>query len=187
MNLFLAGHETTANALTWALHLLLLDRGAARRLRDESERVGDAATPDIVDRAPYAVRVFHEAMRLFPPVHSLGRVSTRPVHIGAHVLPAGAIVIVSPLLMHRRAAYFEDPDRFDPDRFARPPPRYAYLPFGAGPRGCVGAQLATIEAAIVLSTIARTVELEGRAPDRIEPEMLVTLRPKQPVLARVHR
>lgn len=172
MTMFLAGHETSANALTWALHLLLGDPAALERFD--------------VDDAPFSARVFQEALRLYPPVHSLGRQSTREVALGRYRLPRGGIVIVSPLLMHRRPEYFERPDAFEPDRFLSPPARYTYLPFGAGPRACLGGQFATSEAAIIFSAM-RAVRLQPYEPTPVVPEMLVTLRPSAPVRARVIR
>ncbi len=170
MNLFLAGHETSANALAWTVDLLLRNREVFDRLRDE---------PALADR------VFEESLRLYPPVHSLGRQSTRAVELGPYLLPRSSIVIVSPLLMHRRASYFPDPDRFDPDR-PRPFPKYAYLPFGTGPRACLGATFAAMEARIFLEKLARLdLSLVDDTPN--EPEMLVTLRPRRPILARVRR
>jgi cytochrome P450 len=115
-------------------------------------------------------------------VHTLGRQARVPVEIGGHRLPAGTIVIVSPLVIHRRADCFTEPDRFDPGRFApgraAAVGRFTWLPFGAGPRACLGGQLATLEAQMVLARFAQTVRL-WRVPERVtSPEMLVTLRPR---------
>jgi cytochrome P450 len=167
MTLFLAGHETSAAAMTWAIDLLM---------RHPSHW-----------SSPFE-QVFSETLRLYPSVHSLGRQAARPVRLGSFRLPRGAIVVVSPFLMHRREAYFSRAEQFDPARFASPSfPKFAYLPFGAGPRACLGGQFATLEATAMLSAIARSVTLTpvDRAPNPIE--MLVTLRPARPVRAQVER
>ncbi|MGZ3477142.1 MAG: cytochrome P450 [Polyangiales bacterium] len=167
MTLFLAGHETSAGAMTWAIDLLM--------------RHPDAWA------LPFE-HVFSETLRLYPSVHSLGRQASRSVRLGSFELPRGAIVIVSPFLMHRREAYFPRPDLFDPSRFAAPTfPKFSYLPFGAGPRACLGGQFATMEATTMLSAIARSVRLEPLDPSPNDVEMLVTLRPKREIRAKVTR
>lgn len=167
MTLFLAGHETSASALTWALDLLMRN-------------------PQHWTSPPE--QVFSETLRLYPSVHSLGRQASRPVRLGSFRLPRGAIVIVSPYLMHRREAYFPRPERFDPARFTEPSfPKFSYLPFGAGPRACLGGQFATLEATTLLSVAARSVVLTSVDPSANDIEMLVTLRPRRAIRARVER
>ena len=182
MNLVLAGHETTANALTWAWVLLIQHPDVAARLRDEV----DALESDEIDAAAASQlvltqQILQEAMRLYPPVHSLGRQAQRRVRLGRYELEAGAIVIVSTYLLHRREDLFDRPLTFDPSRFApdlvAARPRFTYLPFGGGPRVCVGAQFAMLETQIVLATMARRLDLMS-LEDRVEPEMLITLRPR---------
>jgi cytochrome P450 len=167
MTLFLAGHETSASALTWSLDLLMRH-------------------PEHWSSPPE--QVFSETLRLYPSVHSLGRQASRPVRLGSFRLPRGAIVIVSPYLMHRREAYFPRPESFDPRRFLEPSfPKFSYLPFGAGPRACLGGQFATMEATTLLSTVSRSVVLTNMDPSPNEIEMLVTLRPRRAIRARVER
>lgn len=194
MNLFAAGHETTANALAWALHLLAAHPAVAARLRAEVDGVVGARAPryEDVGALPYTLQVIKETMRLYPPVHSLGRQAVRAVRLGDHALAAGAIVVVSPYLMHRRADLFADPERFDPDRFTPAAeealPRHAYLPFAAGPRLCLGSHFALTEAQLVLAVLAQHVALAPAAAGRpVVAEMLVTLRPRDGLPMRVTR
>lgn len=188
MTLLSAGHETSASALTWTLFLLARHPSVAARVRDELDRfAGGALSVETLDRLVYTEQVLKEAMRLYPPVHTLGRQARRPVRVGDCLLPPGTIVAVSPYLMHRRADLFPSPREFVPDRFhpgAAPVAKHAYLPFGAGPRVCAGAWLAMLEMkACLAGLLARLpLELEGDPP---RPEMLVTLVPRRPLLARV--
>jgi cytochrome P450 len=188
MNLLLAGHETSASALAWALYLLARDGASARRLEAEADALAGPPRSDDLPRLAFAGRAFQEALRLYPPVHSLGRQAREPVTIGGYRLGSGAVVVVSPLLMHRRADYFPEPDAFHADRFAGDGVRRAaYLPFGAGPRGCLGGGFATVEAQLVLATLARRVRFEWTLPAEPRPELLVTLRPRGGLPMRVRR
>ncbi|MCC6806990.1 MAG: cytochrome P450 [Deltaproteobacteria bacterium] len=178
MTLFAAGHETVANALAWTLALLVA----------HPEELAIAATS-----IAHARQAIEEAMRLYPPVHGLGREAKARVELGDHVLDKGAIVLVSTYLMHRRSDLFPDalafrPARFSPEARAALPPS-AYLPFGAGPRACIGAGFALLQMPLVLTTLLERVSLEPvRSPPFVpRPEMLVTLRPEEPVLVRVRR
>jgi cytochrome P450 len=136
-------------------------------------------------------RIFKEAIRLYPPVHSLGREASRDVEIGGHRLARGAVLIVSAFLIHRREDLYPRPDDFAPSRFGGAAeerlPRLAYLPFGAGPRVCIGGHLATMEAVLVLAHVAQRVRFEPISAAAPEPEMLITLRPRGPLTARVRR
>ncbi len=190
VTLFVAGHETTATALAWAFYLLA--RAPAWRERVQAEV--DALPPgplsfESAARLELTLRVFKEAMRLYPPVEILGRRSLEPVAIGGVALPVGAITFVSPWVMHRHEPTWPDPERFDPDRFlpeaeARRP-RSAWLPFGAGPRVCIGNHFAALEGPIVLATLMRAARFEIDAAREIEPEAFATLRPKGGVPATV--
>jgi cytochrome P450 len=193
MTLFLAGHETTANALAWALHLLSRHPDVYARLRSEVDGVlgGRAPTFEDVPRLPYALQVFKETMRLYPPAYILGRTAMRQVTIGSHTLPRGITVFLNIYGMHRRAKYFPNPERFDPDRF-RPEAekdmvRMSYLPFGGGPRVCIGNQFALLEGQIVLAALAQRITFEAASAREIETEPLITLRPKNGVPLLVRR
>lgn len=177
MTLFMAGHETTANALTWALYLLAHHPEIEARLAT-AVREGDDA---------YVTRVVKEVLRLYPPAWIIGRETLRDVTLaGESFIPTGMTVFMSPLLLHRRADFFADPDRFDPDRWqgAEPPP-FAYIPFGGGARRCIGEDFAWAEAAIVLKALIARYHfaLATDAPVSMAP--LVTLRPAGPVMLRV--
>jgi cytochrome P450 len=193
MTLFLAGHETTANALAWALYLLSRHPEAYARLKSEVDAVlgGRAPTLEDMPRLPYALQVFKETMRLYPPAYIIGRTALRDVNLCGHDLPGGMTVFINIYGMHRRARYFPDPEKFDPDRF-RPEAekdmlRSSYLPFGGGPRVCIGNQFALLEGQIVLAALAQRVTFEAASPREIETEPLITLRPKNGVPLLVRR
>ncbi|WP_375456989.1 cytochrome P450 [uncultured Methylobacterium sp.] len=176
-----AGHETTANALTWALYCLSQDDAA--RLRLEAE-VDAAGTGDfVIERLPFAKAVMEEAMRLFPPVPFLSRQAIRDDRLGRIKVPRGSMVLVAPYVLHRHRTLWDDPDAFVPDRFLGANrdaiPRFAYLPFGAGPRVCIGQSFSLQEAAIVLAHVVRAVRFrlpEDHPP--VTPLHRVTLRPE---------
>jgi cytochrome P450 len=178
-----AGHETTANALAWSLYLVSQTPPVQAALQAEADAAGDGVVAAALsDRLPMTRAVIEEAMRLFPPVASLSRAAIGPDRVGDIEIPAGALVIVSPYVLHRHRRLWTDPDRFVPERFLEPArrsiDRYAYLPFGAGPRICVGAQFAMVEAVIVLSTLLRRLAFDfaGDAPP--DPVQRITLRPR---------
>lgn len=191
--LFLAGHETTANALAWAWYLLSQHPEVYARLCAEADQVLGGRSPafDDLPNLPYTLKVLKEAMRLYPPAPTIGRMSVRPVELGGYRLPAGTQVIISPYALHRRPDYFPDPERFDPDRWTPEMearlPRYAYLPFGGGPRICIGNHFAMMEGQLVLAALARSVVFELIEPQRIVPEPLVTLRPRYGIKMVVRR
>jgi cytochrome P450 len=193
MTIFLAGHETTANALSWALYLLARHPESYRRLRDEATTVlgGRAASANDIPRLGYALQVFKEALRLYPPAYLTSRLAVRDVEIGGHLIRAGTDVIANICAMQRRPEYFPDPDRFDPDRFGAAAeknlPHGAYLPFGAGARICIGNNFAMMEGQLILATLAQRVDLALDVAGDIAPEPLVTLRPAGGVPMRVRR
>jgi cytochrome P450 len=193
MTIFLAGHETTANALSWAIYLLARHPEAYRRLQAEATSVldGRVATASDIPRLGFALQVFKEAMRLYPPAYLTSRLAVRDVEIGGHRIKAGTDVVTNICTMQRRPEYFPDPDRFDPDRFdaanEKTIPRGAYLPFGAGARICIGNNFAMMEGQLILATLAQRVELSLATPGEIAPEPLVTLRPLGGVPMRVRR
>ncbi len=196
MTIFLAGHETTANALSWALYLLARHPDLYQRLKAEAAAVLDGRTPTASDvpRLAFALQVFKEALRLYPPAYLTSRLAIRDVEIGGHRIKAGTDVIANICTMQRRPEYFPEPDRFDPDRFSaaneKAIPRGAYVPFGAGARICIGNNFAMMEGQLILATLAQRVDLSlanGANGGEIAPEPLVTLRPLGGVPMRVKR
>ncbi len=184
MNLFLAGHETTANALSWTWYLLSMHPGVEVKLLEELEEVlrGRLPTADDVPQLKYTRMVFAEAMRLYPPVWLISRQPVKDYQVGGYLVPAGSIVLMSPFLVQRDRRFYPDPYRFDPERWtpeaqaARP--KFAYFPFGGGPRLCIGEPFAWMEGVLVLATLARDwhVRMVPEHPVALEP--LITLRPK---------
>lgn len=184
MTLFLAGHETTANLLTWTWYLLAEHPEAEARLQAEVDAVVGSRTPafEHVATLEYTGRVIDEALRLYPPAWVIGRRAVEDVDLGAVAVPAGAIVVLSPFVTHRDARWYPEPERFDPDRWlpqaraARP--QYAFFPFGGGRRLCIGESFARVEATLVLATIARRWSLRLAPGHPVELLPRVTLRPK---------
>ena len=179
-----AGHETTAKALTWTLYLLARAPAWQERLRDEITRVaGDAAiTAAHLDDLVLTRRVFKEAMRLYPPAPVIGRMATSPVTLGGHRFEPGAMLIVPVWAIHRHRLLWDDPDRFDPNRFT--PEREAamqrtqFMPFGFGPRTCIGMTFAMMEGLVMLATFVRAMRFGWDGVLAPEPISRVTLRPK---------
>jgi cytochrome P450 len=161
----LAGHETTATALAFALHLLARHPRAQARAREEVDSVLGGQPPGAqhLNALPYLTMVLKEAMRLYPPAPFIGRRAMADVDIGGHRIPAGADVAVSPWVTHRHPAYWEDPESFDPERFTpqreASRPRYAWFPFGGGPRSCIGQHFSMLESVIALAVVLRAYEL----------------------------
>ena len=180
-----AGHETVASALTWAWSLLADDDVARQRLRTEAEAVGGRPWIDDLPRLPWAAAVLDEVLRLYPPAWLVTRRSLEPDVLGGVDVPGDALIIVSPWIVHREARLWPDPERFDPGRFLDDDGHRrrdlvassAYLPFGAGPRLCIGRDMALLEGVLVLASLAAQVELERVGPPpRAVP--LVTVRPE---------
>ncbi len=185
MTLFLAGHETTANALAWTFWLLSLNVAAEARLGEELERVLGGRSPTLADlpRLPYVERVIKESMRLYPPVWVMGREALGEYELSGYPMPAGSTALMSQWVVHRDPRYHHDPQRFDPDRWAagyeKALPRFAYFPFGGGPRQCIGAGFAMTEARLVLAAVAQRFRMELAPGQRVEPFASITLRPKE--------
>jgi cytochrome P450 len=190
MTLFLAGHETTANALTWALSLLSAHPEAARRLNEEVDAL-EGRAPSFADlpKLPYALAVFKEALRLYPPAYLVGRTTLTQTRIGGHKLPRGQVVFLNVYGIHRRADLFPEPDAFKPGRFLdgleKRLPKGAYLPFGGGPRICVGNHFALMEGQLVLARLAQRFEIAHSVDRLADADPLITLRPKQDVRMRI--
>jgi cytochrome P450 len=195
MTLFLAGHETTANALSWTWFLLGQHPEVEEKLVEELRRVLGGRTPTVSDlpRLPYTEMILREAMRLYPPVWVIGRRALAAFRLGEYELPAGTNVLMSQLITQRDARYFPEPERFDPDRWrANDPrnvslPRFAYFPFGGGPRVCIGAGFAMMEAVLLLATIAQNFRLALVPGQTIDKLPSVTLRPKSGIRVILHQ
>ncbi len=193
MTIFLAGHETTANALAWAWHLLSLNPEVEERLKAEVDTVLSGRLPCLADlpRLTYTRMVFDEALRLRPPVWTVGRFPLTADEAGGYRIPAQTTVVLSPYVTHRHPEFWEEPERFDPDRFSpelvAKRPRYAYFPFGGGPRMCIGSEFATMEGVLTLAAIASEFRLSAPPGHVVEMEPLVTLRPRGGLPMRVER
>ena len=190
MTLLLAGHETTANTLTWTLYLLGRHPAAQWQVQAEADAMdGGPASADHLSALPYTRAVITEAIRLYPPAWIIGRTITTGLDLSGWHLTPGSIAAVSPLLLHRDPRWYPDPDRFDPGRWLgdrRPLPRHAYLPFGAGPRACIGEQFARSEAVTVLATIARSWTFCADPGFRPALSYGITLRPSAGMPMTVH-
>lgn len=184
ITLFGAGHETTANALTWTWYLLSQNPDVEAKLHDELARVLGGRDPRIEDLAnlPYTEMVVKEALRLYPPAFSVVREAAQDVTLGGYPLPKGSIILGNIYGIHRDDRYFPNPERFDPERFSpdneKQIPKYAYLPFGGGPRVCLGNAFAMMEARLVLATIAQKYRLALAPGHEVIPQRVFTLRSK---------
>ena len=191
LTIFAAGHETTANALAWTWYLLATHPQAKARFHEELDRVLQGRMPraDDLQHLPYTRAVFDESLRLYPPVPAIQRKAAIDAIVRGLSLPAGAVVLIGTHNLHRHPAFWRDPDRFCPDRWLddeRPSARCAYLPFGAGPRACLGMYFATVEGPLLLALIGRRYDLK-LAQEGVEPEVMVTLRPKGGMRMTLHR
>jgi cytochrome P450 len=193
MTLLLAGHETMANALSWTFYVLGQERDCLGKLHAEVDRVLGGRPPTVADvpALVFARQVLQESMRLYPPAYFVGRQAERDVMIGPCRVKRGVLVFANIYGMHRRGDYFHEPERFLPERFdaenASRNVRGAYIPFGAGPRICIGNHFAMIEGTLLLACLAQRVELERVAPGQIDAEPLLTLRPRGDLRMRVRR
>ena len=187
--LFGAGHETTATALSWTWYLLCLYPESYQKVQQEVDSVLQGRTPSYDDlaRLPYCLQVFKEAMRLYPPAYVFSRRALRDVEIDGYRVPKSRGVLLAPYTLHRREEYFLEPEKFDPERFTPERekwlPRYAYLPFGAGPRICIGMYFAMMEGHLLLATIAQRASFSLVPGQTIEPDPLhhLALRPASAV------
>jgi cytochrome P450 len=184
MTIFVAGHETVANALTWTWYLLSQHPEVEVRMHTEIQEALEGKQPDFNDlvHLPYTRQVFAESMRLYPPGWVIGRTALSDYEVGGYVVPAGTVVLISQYVMHRDPRYYPDPERFDPDRWTPEAiasrPKYAYFPFGGGVRQCIGESMAWMEGVLLIATLAQdwTPRPVDGHPIAIRP--LVTLRPR---------
>ncbi len=180
-----AGHETTATALSWTWYLLSRHPAAEARLHEEVDRVlaGQPCGFSDLARLPYTRMVFEEAMRLYPPAHTIPRLALAEDRIGGVRVPRGSLMVVSPYVTHRNPDLWPDPDRFDPERFtpeaAAARHRFAYLPFGGGPRVCIGNSFSMSEAVVIMSMVAQRYRLRVDLSRPVTPCGYLTLRPKE--------
>jgi cytochrome P450 len=184
LTFLLAGQETTSLALTWTWYLLSQHAGAQRRLEEEIDAVLNGRPPEYSDllNLPYTRMVIDEAMRLYPPAWGFSRQALADDELGGFHLPRGWLAFVVPYVLHRLPAHWQDPEAFDPERFlperSADRSKFVYLPFGAGPRQCIGNQFALIEAQLSVATLAQGYRLHLVPRQRIEPWPLITLRPR---------
>ena len=183
MTLFMAGHETTANTLAWIWYLLSNHPEAEARLHAELDEVLGDRAPTLADlpQLRYTGMIVTEALRIFPTVWMVGRESIEPVELGGYRIPVGMTVFMPQWTVHRDPRWYDDPDSFFPERWAsglqERNPRYAYFPFGGGPRICIGNNFALMESALLLATIARQYRLQLTPDAVVTPLPTATLRP----------
>jgi len=191
ITIFLAGYETVANAMTWTWYLLSQNPEAEARMHAEVDAVlaGREATVEDVTQLKYTEMVMAESLRLYPPAWAMGRKALNDFELGPYFLPRGATVLMAQWIAHRDATYFTDPLRFNPERFrpdAPPRPKFTYFPFGAGPRQCIGESFAWMEGVLILATISQKWRLRLVPGHRVQPQPLITLRPKFGMKMTVH-
>jgi cytochrome P450 len=193
MTLFMAGHETTAVALSWTWYLLAQHPQVEARLAEELRTVLGDRAPAVSDLPAlrYAGMVVTESMRLYPPAYGIGRQAVRQTTVAGHAIAAGIIVVLPTWAVHRDARWYDEPDAFRPDRWAddleRRLPRFAYFPFGGGPRQCIGNAFAMMEAVLILATIARRFRPVLLPGQRVTPTPYVTVRPEPGLRMRLER
>lgn len=194
VTIFMAGHETTALALTWAWYLLSKHPDVERKFHSEIDAVLGGRAPRYSDitKLPYTTQIFDEALRLYPPVHSLAwRQAAVDDEICGKKIPAGSLVGIVPWVVHRHQALWDKPNTFDPDRFEREKctsrPRHAYIPFSAGPRVCIGGTFAAVEGVLALAGLGQKFRVEIIDDEHLLPRGLLTLHPRGGMKARLTR
>jgi cytochrome P450 len=193
VTLWVAGQTTVAAALGWTWYLLAQHPEAARTLRAELDNVlgGRHPTPQDLPHLRYTRRVIAESLRLYPPTWVTARTPPAGDEIGGHRILPRSVLLVSPYVLHRHPAFWEEPERFDPERFlperAAGRPRFAYFPFGGGPRRCIGQSLAMLEMVVILAMMAQAYALRLVPGHLVEPDARMTLRPRQGILVTRHR
>jgi cytochrome P450 len=192
MTMFLAGHETTAVTLTWTWYLLGQHPAIEEKLRQQIVSVlnGRLPTSSDVPNLAYCEYVIREALRLYPPAYLIGRRALEPMEFGDLQIPSGINVLMSQWVVHHDERWFAEPDAFRPDRWAEPGisqlPKYAYFPFGGGPRSCIGNQFAMFEMVLILATLVPPFRIQLDSMKRIRPRPAVTLRPSETIQATMH-
>lgn len=193
MTMFLAGHETTSNAMTWAWVLLSQHPDSLHKLHHEIDTVLAGRAPTLADlgQMPYGEKVIKETMRLYPPAWMIIRTPIEDMTLGGYQMDKGSGVFISPYVMHRNPKFFPEPERFDPERFSAENeaalPRNAYMPFGDGPHICIGNTFAMMEARLILATVAQQFTLDLLPNQDLQAEAVVTLRPKNAIQMHVRR
>jgi cytochrome P450 len=191
LTVFFAGHETSATSLSWIHYLLDRNPQAREKLCAEVDRVLGKRLPTMadIDRLYYTEQVINEALRLYSPIHSLSRVALEDDTIGGYHIPVGATIYVSLYATHRLASLWPDPDRFDPERFTPENvgrrPRFAFIPFAAGHRNCIGASTAVVELKLIVAMIAQRYELSLAPGHRVEGSAGTTMRPRYGMKMRI--
>ena len=184
LTIFLAGHETTANALTWTWYLLSQHPQSEARLHAELDSALGGRRPAFEDlkNLPYTRMVLAESMRLYPPAWAVGRRALESFNIREYEISAGSVVLMSQYIMHRDERFFPDPERFDPERWTAEAqaqrPKFSYFPFGGGARVCIGEQFAWMEGILLLATIAQQWRMRLDPGQVVDIQPLITLRPK---------
>jgi len=206
LTLLMAGHDTTANGLAWCFYLLARDPAATARLHEEVDRVLGDRDADVADvpRLRWTNAVFQEALRIYPPVWTVGRRPLEPRPLSDYWLPADAMVMMSPWVVHRDPRWWPEPERFAPQRWVEPDeadagdplagsalaadrPRFVYFPFGGGPRQCIGNMFAQMEAVLALATICQTWRFELSRQTSVHPQARIIVRPRPGLFMKVHR
>jgi cytochrome P450 len=194
ITIFIAGHETTANALTWTFYLLSQNPDIEEKLLYELGTVIDSnRTPTVYDipKLKFTDKILRESMRLYPPVWSMGRYVDNDYTLGKYTIPAGSTIMMSQFLMHRDPRYYSEPERFNPERWSSEAksilPRFSYFPFGGGIRGCIGESFAWMEGILVIATICRQWRMRLVPGHRVELDPAITLRPRYGMRMKLER
>ena len=194
LTLFLAGHETTANALTWTWYLLSQNAEAEAKLHEELKAVLDGRVPTFEDipRLPYTEAALAESMRLFPPAWTIGRLSIEPHEFGGYQIPKGSLILASQYVMHRDPRYWPDAEKFLPERWLsqsvkEATQQFTYFPFGGGVRRCIGESFAWTEGILLLATIASQWKMRMVPDQKVALQPMITLRPKYGMRMKIER
>jgi cytochrome P450 len=194
MTIFIAGHETTANALTWTFYLLAQNSDIEEKLLDELQTVIDVSrtpTVDDISKLKFTDNVFRESMRLYPPVWSIGRYVDNDYTLGKYTIPSGSTIMMSQYVMHHDPRFYHEPERFEPERWSLEAkstiPRFSYFPFGGGIRGCIGESFAWMEGILVIATIVRQWKMRLVSGHRVELDPAITLRPRYGMQMKLER